>query len=211
MRERPTEEQPRPPPSLYPPPSTTGRIAPRAEGHDLPGPRSPSSAIRPPAGMCRQDIKLAGDGSAFAHLFGSVPASYTPRPVAARRASPTLTQPADEPLAAFSPAVRDWFLASFAQPTAAQVGGWAAIAAGRHTLIHAPTGSGQTLAAFLWCIDRLVRQPRPPPAAPAPPPRRTRRGPDRVGPPAQAPALRHRAHPPGAPRRDPPGSRSAGR
>ena len=113
--------------------------------------------------MCRQDIKLAGDGSAFAHLFGSVPASYTPRPVAARRASPTLTQPADEPLAAFSPAVRDWFLASFAQPTAAQVGGWAAIAAGRHTLIHAPTGSGKTLAAFLWCLDRLVRQPSPPP------------------------------------------------
>ena len=48
-------------------------------------------------------------------------------------------------------------------PTAAQVGGWAAIAAGRHTLIHAPTGSGKTLAAFLWCLDRLVRDPSPPP------------------------------------------------
>ncbi len=85
----------------------------------------------------------------------------------ARRASPTLAPPhaqaADEPLAAFSPAVRDWFAASFATPTAAQIGGWAAISAGKHTLIHAPTGSGKTLAAFLWCLDRLVRDPSPPP------------------------------------------------
>ena len=71
--------------------------------------------------------------------------------------------PVNEPLAAFSPAVRDWFQASFARPTAAQLGGWAAIAAGQHTLIHAPTGSGKTLAAFLWCLDRLVREPSPPP------------------------------------------------
>ena len=43
--------------------------------------------------------------------------------------------------------------------------GWAAIAAGRHTLIHAPTGSGKTLAAFLWCLDRLARiRARSPPA-----------------------------------------------
>jgi ATP-dependent Lhr-like helicase len=83
--------------------------------------------------------------------------------VAARRTAQTLAQPASEPLAAFSPAVRDWFGASFAQPTTAQVGGWAAIAAGRHTLIHAPTGSGKTLAAFLWCLDRLVREPSPAP------------------------------------------------
>ena len=83
--------------------------------------------------------------------------------MAARRSSPTLAQPVAEPLAAFSPAVRDWFQASFAQPTAAQVGGWAAIAAGGHTLIHAPTGSGKTLAAFLWCLDRLTRAPSPTP------------------------------------------------
>jgi len=83
--------------------------------------------------------------------------------VAARRPAPTRVKPADDPLEAFSPAVRDWFVASFAAPTAAQVGGWAAIAAGRHTLIHAPTGSGKTLAAFLWCLDRLVRDPSPPP------------------------------------------------
>ncbi len=82
--------------------------------------------------------------------------------MAARRPAPTRTKPADGPLEAFSPAVRDWFAASFAAPTAAQVGGWAAIAAGKHTLIHAPTGSGKTLAAFLWCLDRLVRDPSPP-------------------------------------------------
>ncbi|MEZ0239222.1 MAG: DEAD/DEAH box helicase, partial [Chloroflexota bacterium] len=68
-----------------------------------------------------------------------------------------------DPLARFSPAVRDWFLASFEAPTDAQAQGWAAIAGGRHTLIHAPTGSGKTLAAFLWCIDRLATQPSAPP------------------------------------------------
>ena len=30
---------------------------------------------------------------------------------------------------------------------------------GEHTLISAPTGSGKTLAAFLWALDRLVREP----------------------------------------------------
>jgi ATP-dependent Lhr-like helicase len=64
----------------------------------------------------------------------------------------------------FSPAVREWFGSSFEEPTQAQTEGWAAIAAGHHTLIHAPTGSGKTLAAFLWCLDRLARDPSPPPA-----------------------------------------------
>ena len=97
------------------------------------------------------------------HLFDPSSASYTPRPVVARRPAPRPVPPATDPLAAFSPAVRDWFTASFARPTAAQAGGWAAIAAGRHTLIHAPTGSGKTLAAFLWCLDRLARDPSPAP------------------------------------------------
>ena len=77
-------------------------------------------------------------------------------------------QPAEYPppveaLGPFSPAVRAWFESSFEAPTDAQARGWAAIAAGRHTLIHAPTGSGKTLAAFLWCLDRLARDPSPPP------------------------------------------------
>jgi ATP-dependent Lhr-like helicase len=71
--------------------------------------------------------------------------------------------PAADPLAPFSAPVRAWFESAFEAPTEAQAGGWAAIAAGRHTLIHAPTGSGKTLAAFLWCLDRLARDPSPPP------------------------------------------------
>src|SRR5262245_35264114 len=61
----------------------------------------------------------------------------------------------------FSPAVRAWFESSFPAPTPAQSRGWPAIAEGDHTLILAPTGSGKTLAAFLWGIDRLVRDERP--------------------------------------------------
>jgi ATP-dependent Lhr-like helicase len=75
--------------------------------------------------------------------------------------------PAD-PLAPFSPAVRAWFEASFEAPTEAQARGWEAIARGEHTLIHAPTGSGKTLAAFLYALDRLARDPSPPPTKGAP-------------------------------------------
>ena len=39
--------------------------------------------------------------------------------------------------------------------------GWPHIAAGEHTLICAPTGSGKTLTAFLAAIDRLTTTPRP--------------------------------------------------
>ena len=61
----------------------------------------------------------------------------------------------------FSPATRDWFDGAFAEPTAAQLGAWHAIAEGRHTLVVAPTGSGKTLAAFLWALDRLASTPPP--------------------------------------------------
>ena len=64
-------------------------------------------------------------------------------------------------LEAFSPAVREWFAASFPEPTPPQVQGWPHIAAGEHTLICAPTGSGKTLTAFLASIDRLTTTPRP--------------------------------------------------
>src|ERR1700710_2395357 len=60
-----------------------------------------------------------------------------------------------EPLAAFTPQVREWFGRAFAEPTAAQAQAWPAIATGEHVLISAPTGSGKTLAAFLYGIDRL--------------------------------------------------------
>ncbi|MBL8851134.1 MAG: hypothetical protein JNG89_15750, partial [Planctomycetaceae bacterium] len=49
------------------------------------------------------------------------------------------------PLSAFHPIVAGWFQSRFAGPTEPQTQGWPAIAAGRHTLIAAPTGSGKTL------------------------------------------------------------------
>lgn len=58
----------------------------------------------------------------------------------------------------FHPAVSRWFEATFPGPTEAQAAAWPAIAAGRHTLIAAPTGSGKTLTAFLSALDGLVRQ-----------------------------------------------------
>ena len=67
-----------------------------------------------------------------------------------------------DPLAPFHPAVRTWFAAAFANPTRPQQLGWPAIALGDSTLILAPTGSGKTLTAFLWCLDRLMFVPAPP-------------------------------------------------
>ena len=68
------------------------------------------------------------------------------------------TAPAATPaLGLFHPVVAEWFARAFEAPTPAQERGWPAIAAGDHTLILAPTGSGKTLAAFLWGIDRLLR------------------------------------------------------
>ena len=63
-----------------------------------------------------------------------------------------------DPLAVFSEPTRAWFTAAFAAPTAPQTEGWPAIAAGDHTLVCSPTGTGKTLAAFLWAIDRLMSQ-----------------------------------------------------
>jgi ATP-dependent Lhr-like helicase len=61
----------------------------------------------------------------------------------------------------FSEPTRTWFGAAFAAPTSAQQGAWEAIGAGRHALVVAPTGSGKTLSAFLWSLDRLLSQPEP--------------------------------------------------
>ena len=61
----------------------------------------------------------------------------------------------------FSPATAAWFRGSFSAPTAAQEGAWEAISSGHHALVVAPTGSGKTLSAFLWALDRLAAQPVP--------------------------------------------------
>lgn len=58
----------------------------------------------------------------------------------------------------FGPATQDWFRGAFAEPTTAQAGAWEAISHGKHALVVAPTGSGKTLSAFLWAIDRVFRE-----------------------------------------------------
>lgn len=58
----------------------------------------------------------------------------------------------------FHPAVRGWFGRRFGQPSRAQELGWPVISSGQDVLLCAPTGSGKTLAAFMWAIDRLVRE-----------------------------------------------------
>jgi ATP-dependent Lhr-like helicase len=51
----------------------------------------------------------------------------------------------------------EWFReAVFDAPTAPQRMGWPVIARGESALILAPTGTGKTLTAFLWCLDRLM-------------------------------------------------------
>ena len=55
----------------------------------------------------------------------------------------------------FHPIVRDWFRETLGTPSAPQREGWPAIADGEHTLILAPTGTGKTLAAFLWELNAL--------------------------------------------------------
>jgi len=59
-------------------------------------------------------------------------------------------------LALFHPLMGAWFADHVGVPTAAQQQAWPRIADGEHVLITAPTGSGKTLTAFLWAIDRLV-------------------------------------------------------
>ncbi|RJQ78660.1 ATP-dependent helicase [Pseudonocardiaceae bacterium YIM PH 21723] len=69
--------------------------------------------------------------------------------------------PTDDVLDLFSPATAAWFRGAFGAPTAAQDGAWRAIAQGEHSLVIAPTGSGKTLSAFLWALDRLAVEPIP--------------------------------------------------
>jgi ATP-dependent Lhr-like helicase len=58
----------------------------------------------------------------------------------------------------FGPATQDWFRGAFAEPTPPQLGAWDAISHGKHALVVAPTGSGKTLSAFLWAIDRIFHE-----------------------------------------------------
>jgi ATP-dependent helicase Lhr and Lhr-like helicase len=72
----------------------------------------------------------------------------------------------DAALSLFHPVTAEWFRAVFDRPTAPQRLGWPAIARRESTLILAPTGTGKTLTAFLWCLDRLMLPRNPEDAAP---------------------------------------------
>ena len=61
-------------------------------------------------------------------------------------------------LTPFHPAISAWFRERIGEPSAPQALGWPKIRSGAHTLIAAPTGTGKTLAAFLWALDGLLRQ-----------------------------------------------------
>ena len=71
----------------------------------------------------------------------------------------------------FGPATQDWFRGAFSAPTNAQKGAWESVSAGRNALVVAPTGSGKTLSAFLFAIDRIFRE-KAPETPDADPPRR---------------------------------------
>jgi ATP-dependent helicase Lhr and Lhr-like helicase len=92
------------------------------------------------------------------------PASLPPRTKSpstkSSRPQATATEPPPDVLDLFHPITASWFRAVFESVTAPQREGWPAISRGESTLILAPTGTGKTLTAFLWCLDKLMlRQP----------------------------------------------------
>ena len=79
-----------------------------------------------------------------------MPASFSPPP------GPPPASDAERALDLFHPIVRRWFGERVGTPTEVQRRAWPEIASGRHVLVTAPTGSGKTLTAFLWALDRLL-------------------------------------------------------
>jgi ATP-dependent helicase Lhr and Lhr-like helicase len=65
-------------------------------------------------------------------------------------------------LGLFHPLVSSWFEGTFGAPTDVQERTWPVVAAGAHVLVSAPTGTGKTLAAFLWGINQLATGALPP-------------------------------------------------
>ncbi len=66
------------------------------------------------------------------------------------------TEATQNALDLFHPVTKQWFQAVFESVTPPQREGWPAISRGESTLILAPTGTGKTLTAFLWCLDTLM-------------------------------------------------------
>ena len=66
----------------------------------------------------------------------------------------------DNVLELFDEGTQKWFRSVLGEPTPVQQEAWPGIAAGRHVLVSAPTGTGKTLSAFLVFLDRMKRQAR---------------------------------------------------
>jgi ATP-dependent Lhr-like helicase len=98
-------------------------------------------AVKPCAA---QEVKATALGSKRATLNGENAA------LDVQQAAP------GEALDLFHPITAAWFRAVFDGATAPQREGWPAISRGESTLILAPTGTGKTLTAFLWCLDKLM-------------------------------------------------------
>jgi ATP-dependent Lhr-like helicase len=89
---------------------------------------------------------------------------------------------AEDALTLFHPVTAAWFRAVFEQPTSPQRLGWPAISRGENTLILAPTGTGKTLTAFLWCLDKIMlQQPATLPAPASQPSNKPRKKPQEAG------------------------------
>src|ERR1035441_4234177 len=110
----------------------------------------------------------AADGprslSLTAHLKARTPFASSSPPPRAILGNMQPSRPTPETVqgsfAGFHPVTAEWFRAVFDAPTEPQRMGWPAIARGESALILAPTGTGKTLAAFLWCLDRLMLEDR---------------------------------------------------
>ena len=61
-----------------------------------------------------------------------------------------------KPLIPFHPLVKQWFFNTYSKATDIQNQSWPLISKNHHVLMTAPTGSGKTMAAFLWPINQLL-------------------------------------------------------
>ena len=59
-------------------------------------------------------------------------------------------------MVAFHPIIQNWFAERYGEPTDIQTLSWPRIKEAQHLLITAPTGSGKTLTAFLWALNRFA-------------------------------------------------------